>query len=278
MNTLLDAILAPGALQPFFQPIFSVHGDAARLHSVECLVRGPKGTSAEFPNVLFTYVRRKREEIRVDRACLTALLQAARILPWEPRISVNVHASTLWRDTGFVKFIRDLAEDCGIAPRRLTVEIIEHAPYWDVAGIGRAIDELRNLGLRVAIDDVGAGQSNYNMILDCRPDALKVDAYAVKGCHADSRRVAVLESILTLAHKLGSQVVAEGIEEVADLEVLLGLGIYLIQGYMLARPMSTEKLIESGLLVPDHPLKVAREREWEPHVASPYEFQSAAVR
>jgi EAL domain-containing protein (putative c-di-GMP-specific phosphodiesterase class I) len=212
-------------------------------------MRGPKGTSVERADVLFAYVRRKREEIAVDRACMRAALGAAAVLPFEPRISVNVHASTLGRDTGFVRYLKGLADESGISTHRLTVELIEHAPFWDAEGIWRAIGELRAFGMRLAVDDVGAGQSNYNMILDCHPDALKVDAYVVRGCHADRNRVAVLESITTLAHRFGSQVIAEGIEEAADLEVLLGLGINLIQGYMLGRPMSIDGIIDSGVLL-----------------------------
>lgn len=248
-GTLLDTILKPGALAPVFQPIFRIRRQGRELHSLECLMRGPKGTSVERADVLFAYVRRKREEIQVDRACMRSALGAAAILPFEPRISVNVHASTLGRDTGFVRYLKGLAEESGISSRRLTVEVIEHAPFWDVTGIWRAIDELRAFGMRIAVDDVGAGQSNYNMILDCHPDALKIDAYVVRGCHADQNRVAVLESITTLAHKFGSQIIAEGIEEPADLEMLLGLGIDLIQGYMLARPMSLDSLIDSGVLL-----------------------------
>jgi EAL domain-containing protein (putative c-di-GMP-specific phosphodiesterase class I) len=248
MLTLLDTILKPGALTPVFQPIFEVHGQERKLHSLECLMRGPKGTSIERADIMFAYVRRKREEISVDRACMRAALQSAAMLPFEPRFSVNVHASTLGRDTGFISYLKSLADDWGIASHRLTVELIEHAPFWDAAGIWRAIDELRTLGMRLAVDDVGAGQSNYNMILDCCPDALKVDAYVVRGCHADKHRVAVLESITTLARTFGSQVVAEGIEEATDLETLLGLGINLIQGYMLGRPTSVETLLQSGLL------------------------------
>ena len=248
MLTLLDAILKPGALTPVFQPIFEVHGQERKLHSLECLMRGPKGTSIERADIMFAYVRRKREEISVDRACMRAALQSAAMLPFEPRFSVNVHASTLGRDTGFISYLKALADDWGIASHRLTVELIEHAPFWDAAGIWRAIDELRTYGMRLAVDDVGAGQSNYNMILDCCPDALKVDAYVVRGCHADKHRVAVLESITTLARTFGSQVVAEGIEEAAELETLLGIGINLIQGYMLGRPTSVETLLQSGLL------------------------------
>jgi EAL domain-containing protein (putative c-di-GMP-specific phosphodiesterase class I) len=248
MLTLIDNILEPGALVPVFQPIFEVAAQERQLHSLECLMRGPRGTSVERADILFAYVRRKRQEIVVDRACVKAALQVAATLPCEPCLSVNVHASTLGRDCGFVTYLQRLGEDCGIAARRLTVELIEHAPFWDVAGIWRAIDELRTFGMRLAVDDVGAGQSNYNMILDCCPDALKIDAYVVKGCHADKHRLAVLESITTLAGKFGAQIIAEGIEQASDQEALLGLGIHFMQGYMFARPMSAENLLKSGLL------------------------------
>jgi EAL domain-containing protein (putative c-di-GMP-specific phosphodiesterase class I) len=248
MLTLLDIILEPGSLVPLFQPIFKVAGKQKSLHSLECLMRGPKGTSVERANVLFAYVRLKRSEIAVDRACMRAALTEAARLPGEPNISVNVHASTLGRDTGFAAYLKGLAESCGVSPSRVTVELIEHAPVWDAAGILRSIEQMRGFGMRLAVDDVGAGQSNYNMILDCCPDALKVDAYVVRGCHADRHRVAVLESIVTLAQKLEARIVAEGIEEQADLEVLQAMGIDLIQGYLLARPMSTQNLITSGIL------------------------------
>lgn len=265
MQTLLDNILEPGALVPVFQPIFKVAAHERQLHSLECLTRGPRGTSVERADILFAYVRRKREEIAVDRACVKAALQVAATLPCAPSLSVNVHATTLGRDGGFVSYLKELAETCGIAPRRVTVELIEHAPFWDVAGIWRAIDELRAFGMRLAVDDVGAGQSNYNMILDCCPDALKIDAYVVKGCHADKYRLAVLESITTLARRFGAQIIAEGIEQAADQDVLLSLGINVMQGYMLARPMSAEILLESGLL-------------WKGTTAEPGRAQASAAQ
>src|SRR5579864_2384005 len=73
MLTLLDTILKPGSLTPVFQPIFEVHGEERKLHSLECLMRGPKGTSVERADIMFAYVRRKREEISVDRARSTEI-------------------------------------------------------------------------------------------------------------------------------------------------------------------------------------------------------------
>jgi EAL domain-containing protein (putative c-di-GMP-specific phosphodiesterase class I) len=245
---LLDRLLESGGLSPVFQPIFRIQGPERSVHALECLTRGPKGSNMESASVLFEYARRKREEARVDRACLGAALAAARALPGDPDLGINVHASTLGRDHGFAAFVGALAREHAIAPSRLIVEIVEHAPYWDRQGFCGALDGLRRDGVRIALDDVGLGQSNYKMILDCRPDYLKVDRYLVKGCHADRTRQAVLESVAHLADRLGARVVAEGVEDAADLEAVTALGIDLVQGFLFSPPVAAAALVASGLL------------------------------
>lgn len=247
--TLLDTLLSqPGSLSPVFQPIFEVHSQGYTLHSLECLTRGPKGSSLERADILFAYVRRKRAEIVVDRACIKMMFRAVASLPHDPCFSVNVHASTLARDPDFAGYLKELADDFAIRPCRVMIELVEHTPFWDRAGVWRTLRELRELGARIAVDDIGAGESNFNMILDCCPDAFKLDTYLVRHCHADQRRLAVLESIATLAYKFGAKVIAEGVDQYSDLEALLRLGINLVQGFLLAAPMSAEDLLESGLL------------------------------
>ena len=145
--------------------------------------------------------------------------------------------------------MKDLTEEFEIAPRRMMIELVEEMHFWDVAAVCRMLDELRVLGVRIAVDDVGKGQSNLNHILDCRPDAFKIDGYLVKGCSSDKHRLAVLQSITTLARSFNAQVIAEGVENEADLGVLLDMDIRLMQGFLLARPISLENLLESGLLV-----------------------------
>jgi EAL domain-containing protein (putative c-di-GMP-specific phosphodiesterase class I) len=95
---------------------------------------------------------------------------------------------------------------------------------------------LRARGIGIALDDVGVGHSNYSMMLDCRPDLIKIDRYLVAGCHADPQRQAVLESIARLAPRLGARAVAEGVEEPDDLGTIRALGIDLVQGFLLSRP------------------------------------------
>lgn len=247
--TLLDTLLTqPGSLSPVFQPIFEVRNQGYKLHSLECLTRGPKGTSLERADILFAYVRRKRAEVAVDRACIKMMFHAVTALPYKPCFSVNVHASTLARDPDFAGYVKELADDFAIRPRRVMIELVEHTPFWDGIGVARALRELRKIGARIAVDDIGAGESNFNMILDCCPDAFKLDTYLVRHCHADQRRLAILESIAMLARRFGAKVIAEGVDQYSDLEALLRLGINLVQGFLLSPPLSADDLFESGFL------------------------------
>jgi len=233
---LLDRILEPGSLSVHFQPVMEVHGSRAKPHYLEALIRGPRGTTAESPSILFEYARNKNRESDVDRACVEAILDAARSLPADTMLGINVHASTLAMDAGFVKFLSTALGSRKVSPRRLVVEIVEHAPPWDVVGFETAIEALRGVGARIALDDVGLGHSNYMMILECRPDYFKVDRHFVSGCSRDFHRRAVLASVAQLARPFGARVVAEGVEDLGDLAALKRLGINLIQGFLFGHP------------------------------------------
>jgi EAL domain-containing protein (putative c-di-GMP-specific phosphodiesterase class I) len=246
--SLLDQVLAPRGLTVLFQPVMEIHGMGFRLSSVESLVRGPKGSTMEPAEILFDYVRRKRQQVVVDRACVAAACAAAANLPASLDFSINVHAATLSRDPEFLTFLLDTAKGHALEPSRITIEIVEHAPEWVGPGLAEALDALRHIGVRIALDDVGLGQSNYRMILDCKPDVFKIDGYFVKGCHADFYRQAVLESVAMLASKFGARVVAEGVEHREDLDALARLGITLFQGYFFSPALASAQLVNSGLL------------------------------
>jgi EAL domain-containing protein (putative c-di-GMP-specific phosphodiesterase class I) len=247
-RSLLDRILEPGELSVVFQPIFELRGAQRSVHAIECLIRGPRGTNFESADVLLEYVRCKREENIVDRVCIETALGAAHALPGEPRLCLNVHASTISRGAPFLQGLVEAATRHCVALSRLTVEIVEHAPPWDGAGFLHAIGGLREMGIRIALDDIGLGQSNYKMILDTRPDYFKIDRYIVQGAAADPYRRAVLESITRLAEKFDGRVVAEGVEEPADLNAVLGVGIDLMQGFLLSSAVSLADLRSSAML------------------------------
>jgi EAL domain-containing protein (putative c-di-GMP-specific phosphodiesterase class I) len=245
MSTLLlDQILAPGGLRTVFQPIYRVKGAHRRLHGIECLTRGPRGTNAESAGVLFEYVRRKRQENVVDRACVLSAFRTAEKLGGAPQLSVNAHASTLSRDRGFPAFLAEAARQHGIVPERITLEIVEHGPALDGISFGDALAEVRSLKMSIALDDVGVGASNLKMMLDCKPDYFKIDRHFVSGVHGDQGKRATLEAVTHIARTVGAEVVAEGVETLRELEAVSAIGIELIQGYLLCAALESGQLLE----------------------------------
>lgn len=248
MTTLADRLLSPGALTVYYQPIVRLGNDGFRLHALECLTRGPEQTNAARADVMFDYVRFKRMESMVDRACVASALAATTGLPSAPHITLNVHATTIGRDAGFADFLAATAAAHGIALGRVTMEIVEHSYYADGPAFGEALKAIRALGPRIALDDVGLGHSNYRRMLDAEPDYLKIDRYLVRGAHYDLHRRAVVDSIAQLALRLGARAIAEGVETPDDLYSLKDSGIDLAQGHMLGRPMTADQLVASGWL------------------------------
>ncbi len=242
----IDDLLRPGSLTPVYQPVFRITDGNAALHGFECLTRGPKGSNFESAKVLFEYVRLKRQEQAVDRACIAAAFGNLGLLPLDSSISVNVHASTLGRDPAFADFLFGAADHVGLSLSRLTIEVVEHAPPWDSDTFVSVLRRLRSTGIRIALDDVGLGQSNFKMMVEVEPDYLKLDRYFVEGCHADSDRRAVIGAVRYLGRHFGAEVIAEGVEAPEDFAEVVGLGVDLIQGFLLCRPGSAEDVMRAG--------------------------------
>ena len=248
MSLLWDRILEPEGLTTEFQPIFEVRDGRRSIFALEALTRGPRSTNIQRSDVLFEYVRRKRRESEIDLLAIEAALRHARGLPAVPSLSLNIHASTLERERRLASWLAGVSEEYEIPLERIIVEIVEHAPPWSGPGFLSTLEEFRAMGVRIALDDVGLGQSNFRMILDCQPDLLKIDRHFVHGAHADPHRQAVLESISGLAGRLGGRAVAEGIEDERDLETVLRIGIPLVQGYLLCPPCTSRGLRRMDLL------------------------------
>ncbi len=247
--TLIQQILGAGGLSVLFQPIYAVVDGTASVFALEALARGPKGSNVETADVLFEYVRRKGKEVEVDRACVAAILAAAATITLpvraeaaQPAISINVHAATLEQDDDFARFLIDTCTQHGIAVTRLILEIVEQQQYWDDARFFGTMDTLRAAGVRIALDDIGLGYSNYRTLIEVRPDFYKIDRYFVTGSKDKDNARAAIESIVLLARRLGGRAIAEGIESAADLESVRDLGIDLVQGFHLAVPQPASAL------------------------------------
>ncbi|HJQ37268.1 MAG TPA: EAL domain-containing protein [Thermoanaerobaculia bacterium] len=232
MISVLQRLRQPGAIRVEFQPVVRVQRDSLEVYAYEALARGPRGTSMERPAVMFEFARRKGVETEIDLVCIAEALNAATALPGRALISLNVHGATLASTSDFADRLLSRALSFGILPDRLMLEIIEHRAPWIADDFRATLDELRAAGVRIAVDDLGVAASNFQLIIDCQPDHVKVDRYLIDGCSADPWRRASLASIVTLARAVNATVVAEGVETVADLETLLELGIDIVQGWL----------------------------------------------
>jgi EAL domain-containing protein (putative c-di-GMP-specific phosphodiesterase class I) len=240
VKTALDRFLEPGGLSVVFQPIVDLLDSSRRTAAYESLTRGPAGTNFATADVLFEYVRRKRAELVIDRACISLGLTQGSRLPHFPLIHLNVHATTLAHDSDFPKFLQETALQSGVKLEKIVVEIVEHSPASDDKKFHASLRAIRGLGATIGLDDVGLGQSNYKMILDIAPECLKIDRYFVSGCAEDRRRRVVLKSITELGREFGASVVAEGIENEEDLAVVKDFGVRYGQGYLFGKPMPVE--------------------------------------
>jgi EAL domain-containing protein (putative c-di-GMP-specific phosphodiesterase class I) len=119
---------------------------------------------------------------------------------------------------------------------RLVVEITEHAVVEDYELLNRSLGELRQRQVRVAVDDAGAGYASLRHVLILRPDFIKLDGSLITGIHADPAKRAVAVGMISSAHELGAEVVAEAIEQAEELSCVARLGANLGQGYHLGRP------------------------------------------
>jgi EAL domain-containing protein (putative c-di-GMP-specific phosphodiesterase class I) len=236
MKSEIATLPGGGRLSVALQPIVELTPKGPELHALECLVRGPKGP-LETPAALFAWARLRGEEAELDRACVELGLASAANLP-AARISVNVNAATLAADPGFPSFLETVAWGHAVPASRLVVEISGFGDYagrheWRVA-----VRALREMRVRLALDDAGLGDANFGALMDLKPDYLKADRYLVEGIADDPSKRAILEALVSLGQAVGFRLVVEGVETLAELRTLRLLGVELVQGNHFSQPVS----------------------------------------
>jgi EAL domain-containing protein (putative c-di-GMP-specific phosphodiesterase class I) len=149
---------------------------------------------------------------------------------------------------------------------QLVVEITEHTVVNSYAVLHHELTPLRERGLRIAVDDAGAGYASLRHVLELRPDFIKVDRWLIHGIARDHARRVAVSAFLSLALDLGASVVAEGVERPEDLEVAHQLGLHAAQGYLLGRPTTDLEIVPRWLSAPRRPKAPAR-RPRKPNTA-----------
>ncbi|MDB5510088.1 MAG: diguanylate phosphodiesterase domain with sensor [Hyphomicrobiales bacterium] len=215
-------------LSMVYQPIW----DAAtrRPVGVEALCR----FSAEprrSPDIWFNEAAEVGLGVQLEMAAIRKAMAAlGSSLPDDVYVAVNASPSTIL-SPGFVELV-ELQQ-----ARRLVLEITEHAHVEDYQHVLDTIAPLRAAGVRLAVDDAGAGYSSLQHILQLQPDLIKLDMGLTRNVDSDPSRRALASALIRFAQETGSQIIAEGVETESELQTLHDLGADRVQGYFLGRPM-----------------------------------------
>ncbi|MDY7116686.1 EAL domain-containing protein [Halomonas sp. SSL-5] len=150
-------------------------------------------------------------------------------------ISVNV-SPVQFSEEDFVAELREILDATGAPPRRLVLEVTESLLMQNPECVSRRLSELRDLGVRLALDDFGTGYSSLNYLKRLSLHELKIDASFVAGIPDDPADMAIVDTTLTLANRLGLEVTAEGVETAEQHRWLQARGCRRFQGYLFGRP------------------------------------------
>jgi EAL domain-containing protein (putative c-di-GMP-specific phosphodiesterase class I)/ActR/RegA family two-component response regulator len=210
-----------------FQPVVRLlDGEVV---GVEALARFDTGLT-ESPLSWFEEAESVDLRVELELAAVRAALAAANELADELWVSLNVSPRTALSTERLLHALSPIRLD------RLVVEITEQAEVEDYDELNVALRRLRGEGVRIAVDDAGAGYASLRHILRLEPDMIKLDKSLVRDVHRDRARRALATALITFAAEIGATIIAEGIETAAELDALRRLGVTFGQGYHLARP------------------------------------------
>jgi EAL domain-containing protein (putative c-di-GMP-specific phosphodiesterase class I) len=221
-----DAIVA-GQPTIAYQPIFDLH--AQQLAGLECLSRFNVDPRRP-PDEWFAAAAKAGMAVELELAAIAAALQALPTVPRHAYVAVNCSPQTILSD-GLRKLL------LSVELSRVVLEVTEHDYIEDYPELLAALAPLRALGLRVAIDDAGAGYASLRHVLHIQPELIKLDISLTRGIDSDPKRRALASALIAFARETQARIVAEGVETEAELRTLKQLGAGCAQGYFLARPM-----------------------------------------
>lgn len=214
-------------VQMAHQPIVSVAEGA--VVGYEALARfGLRGQRG--PSLHLAAATAGGHQIDLEARLLARALAERHLVPGGCWLAVNLSPSAVG-DPRVERVLREAGDLHGVV-----VELTEESPADDLKILNRKLDSYRERGAQLALDDAGAGSSGLRQVIELRPDIIKLDRSLVMGVDGDSARAAMIEALQELTSRLGAQLLAEGVEQYAELEVIAQLGVPLTQGFFLGRP------------------------------------------
>jgi diguanylate cyclase (GGDEF)-like protein/PAS domain S-box-containing protein len=245
LQAWLDTAVAQKVFTLRYQPIVDL-GDG-RITGFEALVRWPHPRRGMVPPDEFITLAEETGHIMplgawVLEHATADIRRWQQAFPGQPPLRVNVNVSARqFRDPGFLEGVRRALETAGLEPGSLVLELTESVLMRRDEQLDGVMGSLKDLGVSLAIDDFGTGFSSLSYLREFPIDVLKVDKSFIDDICVDTQQVALVDGIVRIADTLGLEVIAEGIEDPAQRDLLAAIGCRLGQGYLFARPMTVDQ-------------------------------------
>jgi EAL domain-containing protein (putative c-di-GMP-specific phosphodiesterase class I) len=225
-----DATLdrALGSMWMAYQPI--VVARSGDVFAQEALLRSEE-PALPHPGAVLDAAQRSGRLYDVGRLVRATVAEAAVAAPAHWLFFVNLHPEDLGDPALH-------AEDSALAAlaSRVVLEITERASLEALPGVRSQVAKLREMGFRVALDDLGAGYAGLTSFVRLEPEFVKLDMSLVRDVHQSDAKQKIIGSMVSLCHEMGKQIVAEGVEQAAERDTLVALGCDLLQGYLFGKP------------------------------------------
>lgn len=222
------------AFAPVFQPIWDF--SKGKILGFESLTRFSAEPSRP-PNVWFDEAEKAGLGVELELAAARAAIKASRDIREHAYLTLNFSPAAII-SLGFKKLLT------GVDLSGFVLEITEHAPITDMPALTEAIARVRNMGMRLAVDDAGAGHSGLQRIIELSPDIIKLDMSLTRDLDMKPALRALASALIYFSRETGSLIIAEGVERQEELDALRLLGINRGQGYLLGRPVSAELALD----------------------------------
>jgi len=223
------------SMSTVFQVVIDTTSNAAV--GAEALSRFPADDAMMTPERWFSAAARAGLGVELEVAAIRqALAIGASTLPRDLFLSVNVSPAAVLSGQ-----LESIVDESGWSPAMLVLEITEHVSVEDYAELTALTTPLRRRGLRLAVDDAGAGYASFRHILALRPDYIKLDRGLIAGIDTDPGKRALVKAVTTFAGDIGATVIAEGVENASELRAAAALGAQGAQGYHICAPTAVSE-------------------------------------
>lgn len=240
-NSDLYDVIQQQLFTTYSQPIVSLKTE--EIYGYEFLLRPLSDRIAFKPYELFQFAEKSGLQALLDgNARMTSIKNSSGTVPRGVKRFINFLPSSIYDPKHCLATTFRAAAESGVDPNDLVFEVVETEEIADIDHLKSILTAYQDQGMKVALDDLGAGHSTLAVLRELKPDYVKIDRKIISFCDEDDSKREMIQQIVETAREINAVVLAEGIERKEEADVVLNCGVELAQGYYFGRPVPTNSL------------------------------------